>query len=77
MRIPPGARYDPVDPFDSPLIDKNQPRDFFGFDEFGRPLKAPFGNKSRNNPNPFGNGPFGGFGGGFGGGFNGGFGGMI
>ena len=33
--VPPGARYDPVDPFDGPHIDRRQgdpPHDFMGFD---------------------------------------------
>jgi hypothetical protein len=31
--IPPGARYDPIDPFDDPLrVQNNNPNDFVGFD---------------------------------------------
>jgi hypothetical protein len=61
LQIPPGARYDPVDPFDDPRKGHPQgPQDFFGFDEFGKPKQSPFGN---NKP---GRGGFGGFGGGFG-----------
>lgn len=74
LRIPPGARYDKVDPFDNPYQDNrnnpNNPQDFFGFDEFGRPKNSPFTGGNRGGMNHFGG--RGGFGGGFGG--RGGFG---
>lgn len=80
MRIPPGSRYDPIDPFDNPLRDPVQhPQQFFGFDEFGQPLSSPFGQGRRGDfPNRGGFGDLGGRGGygrgGFGGGFGGNFG---
>lgn len=83
LMIPPGARYDPVDPFDNPMMERNdQPGDFvMGFDEFGRPITKPRGVRMPPTGNPF-QGPRGGFGGGsggngFGGGFGSGFGGMV
>jgi hypothetical protein len=54
LRIPPGARYDPTNPFDVRGLNPDR-NEFYGFDEFGRPLKNP--------PRP-GRGGLGGFGGG-------------
>lgn len=82
MMIPPGARYDPVDPFDDPLRAQNNQinpsEDFIGFDQFGAPIKRKRTAFNPNTPN------FGGFNGGFGGafggsrgGFGGGFGPVI
>lgn len=69
LRIPPGSRYDPIDPFDNPnRVNPQGPEEFYGFDEFGRPKKAPFGGMNSR-------GGRGGLGGGFGGSFGGGFGG--
>lgn len=53
---PPGARYDPIDPFEGPINDRNNP-DFAGFDQWGQPK----GGRGRNNG---GFGGFGNFGGG-------------
>lgn len=65
LRIPPGARYDPVHPFDTRGQGLNPDRsDFFGFDEFGQPL--------RRQPPGFGGQGNRGMGGGFGGGSFGG-----
>lgn len=82
--LPPGARYDPVDPFDNPMHDKrlnNPNEDFMGFDEHGMPIKRPFPHPRGSGnypPNPFQGGFQGGFGrGGFGGGGFGGFGGRM
>lgn len=49
MRKPPGARYDPTNPFG---IDEGNQRsnDFQGFNEFGMPK----GGNNRTNFNPFG-----------------------
>ena len=83
LMIPPGARYDPVDPFDNPLMERrDEPNDFvMGFDEFGAPIKRPKPRGVMPPGNPFqggfGGGPRGGFGGGLGGGFSGGFGGLV
>lgn len=69
LRIPPGARYERVDPFDNPLIEQpTGPQDFFGFDEFGRPKKAPFQGPFQGGRGNGFNG-LGGFGNGFGNGF--------
>lgn len=58
--LPLGARYDPVHPFDGPQGrgGLNPGSEFFGFDEFGRPITKPGQGPSRG-----GFGGFGGFGG--------------
>ena len=48
-RRPPGSRFDPIDPFGSLGVDE-KPRDFMGFNEFGKPLG---GNKGGFNPGRF------------------------
>jgi hypothetical protein len=59
-RRPPGARFDPIDPFDSQGVDeKPGVRDFMGFNEFGQPIgkKGGFGGPGFGgpgfNPNKF------------------------
>ena len=78
LRVPPGSRYDPIDPFDNPLMERpTNPTEFFGFDEFGQPLKRPLMIKQDRPqfPSSFGSpslgGGFNNFPGGFPGGFRG------
>lgn len=64
--LPLGARYDPVHPFDNPQRTGpglNPGSEFFGFDEFGRPLTKPKPGPFGPNSGPGGFGGFGGFGG--------------
>ena len=47
-RKPPGARFDPLDPFGNDTFDDQNNRDFSGFDQWGKP----FGGSGNNKP-PF------------------------